>query len=84
MVAIPDFSIYTKAEIEPIRDAIKAERLRRLSGEQLQSGNRQGISFAVSLMSEDALSAMESAIAARLGTRSRNNRVRMNFNTRIR
>ncbi len=80
-MTFPDLSIYTAAEIAEFRDAIKAERLRRLTGESVQSGSKNGKSYTLTQMSDAALSAFESAIAQRQNKRTTQRR-RIDFNRR--
>lgn len=80
-MTIPDFSIYTAAEIAEFRDAIKAERLRRLSGEAVSSGGKNGKNYTLHMMSDSELSAVESALANRLNKRTIQRR-RIDFNSR--
>lgn len=60
---------------------VQEERLRRLKGEAITSGSKNGKAFSISRMTEAELSGLESAIAARLGGR-RNYRRRISFNGR--
>ena len=76
----PDLSIYTAAQLAQLRDDVFAERRRRLSGQQVQSGALNGQSYSLSLMSDTELGNLETAIAAYSGTRRRQVR-RMDFRT---
>jgi len=80
-MTIPDLSIYTTAEIAEFRELVKAERVRRLSGESIQSGSKNGKSYSLTQMSDEELSRFESALANRLGKRKTQRR-RIDFNNR--
>lgn len=78
---MPDLSIYSPAELQELRTLVFEERKRRLSGQQVTSGSKNGKSYGVTVMTDAELSAFENGIAARLGLR-RNNRARMDFSRR--
>lgn len=78
---IPDLSIYTTAEVAEFRTLIAAERKRRLTGESVQSGSKNGKSYSLQLMSDAELSNFEQALAAKLGKRTTQRR-RIDFNNR--
>lgn len=80
-MAIPNLSIYSAAEIAELSAAVKAERLRRITGGAITQGNKNGRGYSVELMSEAELSNLENALARRLGTGGAFKR-RINFNTR--
>ena len=66
------------AEIAALSTAVKAERLRRITGGAVTQGNKNGRSYSVELMSEAELSNLENALARKLGVQGANKR-RMNF-----
>ena len=79
-MAIPDLSIYSAAQVQELKDAVFAERMRRLSGQQVTNGSKNGKSYGLTVMSDAELSALESALSNKLGRR--NNRARMDFSRR--
>jgi len=79
-MAIPNLDIYTSAEITELKTAVKAERLRRLTGEAITQGSKNGRSYSLERMSEAELCNLENAIAGNLGVSSRPMKRRINFN----
>lgn len=67
MASLPNLSIYTPTEIQELLAAVKAERLRRLTGGTVTSGSKNGKSYSVQVMSDTELNNLEDALAKRLG-----------------
>ncbi len=64
-----DLSFYTPAQLQTLKDAVIAERLRRVTGGTVSSGSKNGKSFSMQLLSDEALSNLESELSRKLKTR---------------
>ena len=67
MAAIPNLNIYTPAELEELSTAVKAERLRRITGGTVQSSSKNAVSYSMHLIPDDQLSMLEDQLARKLG-----------------
>jgi len=67
-MAFPNLSFYTPADIEQLKTDVIAERLRRVRGESITQGNKNGRGYSIQLMSDSELSNLENELARRLGT----------------
>ena len=81
-MAFPNLSIYSAAQLQTLKDAVIAERLRRVQGGSITQGNKNGRGYSVELMSEEELSRLEDELARKLGTQGANKR-RINFNNGV-
>lgn len=81
-MGLPNLEFYTQAQLTTLRNAVIAERLRRVTGEAITQGNKNGRGYSVQLISDQELSNLESEIARRLrvfGDRKR----RITFNPSV-
>lgn len=66
-MSVPNLAIYNHEQLLALKDAVIAERLRRVSGGTVMSGSKNGKSFSVQTASEQELNNLEDALAKRLG-----------------
>ena len=68
-MAIPDLSFYTPDQLQDLKDAVVAERLRRFTGGTITTGGKNGKNYGVQIATESELAAIEQELARKLGTR---------------
>ncbi len=68
-MAIPDLSFYTPAQLQALKDAVVAERLRRFTGGTITTGGKNGKNYGVQIATESELADIEKELARRLGSR---------------
>ena len=78
----PNLNFYNTAQLTALKDAVIAERLRRVTGGTITQGSKNGKSFSIETCSEEELSKLENALAKKLGLAGPNKR-RINFNNGI-
>lgn len=69
-MSVPNLSIYNPEQLAALKDAVIAERMRRLTGGAIMSGSKNGKSFSVQTASEQELNNLEDALAIRLGKKA--------------
>ena len=77
----PNLDSYTPAQLTELQGLIFDLRKRRLLGEDVNTGSKNGKSYGIYSMSDAELSRLEDSLARKLNPR-RNARARINFNNR--
>lgn len=80
MAHVPNLDLYSPTQLQELKDAVIAERMRRLTGGTVTSGSKNGKSYGVLVMSNEELSMLEEQIAKKLGLRKSPQKRRINFN----
>lgn len=77
----PNLDSYSSAQLTELQGLVFELRKKRLMGEDVNTGSKNGKSYGIYSMSDAELNRLEDGIARKLNPR-RNARARMNFNNR--